>query len=303
MAQAFGLGRKTGIDLPTESGGRVADRTSKAAHWAVTKAGSCARSRGTYPGVDPTRVAYLRQIDRENCVDGYRYRAGDAVNFSIGQGDTVVTPLQLAAAYGALANGGTVWQPLLARAVLAPGGRVIQEFAPIARGRVPVSPGVLAYIRSALAAVPSEGTGVGAFGPREGKPAFPLDRVAVAGKTGTGQVAGKQDTAWFASFAPAAAPKLVVVAMVSQGGQGGRAAAPIVREVYEGIFGLTGAPPVLPGGQLPAALPRLAPDGTLGGAAPARSMVAPTTTPAPATTPPPPVSGAARAPRTTGSGR
>ena len=94
---------------------------------------------------------------------------------------------------------------------------------------MPVSPDVLGYLRDALAGVTQPGgTAAGAFA---GAP------VEVAGKTGTGEVAGKQDTSWFASFAPVADPELVVVGMVSQGGTGGTVAAPLVREVYDGIYG------------------------------------------------------------------
>jgi penicillin-binding protein 2 len=82
----------------------------------------------------------------------------------------------------------------------------------------------------------------------------------VAGKTGTAEVTGKQDTAWFASFAPANNPEFVVVTMVEQAGTGGSTAAPITREVYEGIYGI-GRPAALPGGHLPKVLPRVRPDG------------------------------------------
>jgi penicillin-binding protein 2 len=94
---------------------------------------------------------------------------------------------------------------------------------------VPVSPEVLGYIREALSGVTQPGGTAAA--------AFAGSSVAVAGKTGTGEVGGKQDTSWFASFAPVADPELVVVGMVSQGGTGGTVAAPLVREVYEGIYG------------------------------------------------------------------
>ena len=79
--------------------------------------------------------------------------------------------------------------------------------------------------------------------------AFAGSAVPVAGKTGTGEVAGKQDTSWFASFGPVADPAVVVVGVVSQGGTGGTVAAPMVREVFDGVLG--------PGGTgLPTGLPR-----------------------------------------------
>ena len=129
---------------------------------------------------------------------------------------------------------------------------------------MPVRAQTLASLRDALHGVTTEpgGTGRGVFAG--------LD-LEVAGKTGTGQVNGKQDTSWFASFAPADDPELVVVAQVSQGGTGSTTAAPIVRAVYEGIYGLGGKKPALPGGRLPTALPRVQEDGTVGPPASAKA--------------------------------
>ena len=237
MAQAFGLGSRTGVDLPSERRGTIADRAYKQSLWEQTRDNRC---KGA---VNPELSAERRRANEEYCEDGNRFRGGDATNFSIGQGDTLVTPLQLATVYAAIANGGKVLEPHVARALVSASGQV-REIAPEVRTTVPTSPEVLAYVREALAGVTQPGgTAAGAFA---GSP------VEVAGKTGTGEVAGKQDTSWFASFAPADAPELVVVGMVSQGGTGGTVAAPMVREVYDGIYGPGG----LPGGRLPAALPR-----------------------------------------------
>jgi penicillin-binding protein 2 len=145
------------------------------------------------------------------------------------------------------ANGGTLLSPKVGRALVAPTGAVT-DIAPEVRGAVPVTPEVLGYVRNALAGVTTEGTAAGVFA------GLPL---RVAGKTGTGEVAGKQDTSWFASWAPVEDPRLVVVGVVSQGGTGGGTAAPMVRQVYEGIWGLGGAPAVLPDGRLPESLPAL----------------------------------------------
>ncbi len=151
--------------------------------------------------------------------------------------------MQLATVYAAIANGGDLLQPHVARA-LVPRGGPPREIAPVVTGRVPVGPELLAYLRDALAGVTQPGGTAAA--------AFAGSPVAVAGKTGTGEVAGKQDTSWFASFAPAEAPELVVIGMVSQGGTGGTVAAPMVREVYDGIYG--------PGGTgLPQGLPEVRP--------------------------------------------
>ena len=222
MAQAFGLGQRTGVDLPSERRGTIADREYKQRLWEQTRDNRC---KGA---VNPELSSQRRRANREFCEDGNRFRGGDATNFAIGQGDTLVTPLQLATVYAAVANGGKVLEPHVARALVSSSGAV-REIAPQVRATVPASPEVLAYVRDALAGVTKPGgTAAGAFA------GAPVD---VAGKTGTGEVAGKQDTSWFASFAPAEAPELVVVGMVSQGGTGGTVAAPMVREVYDGIYG------------------------------------------------------------------
>jgi penicillin-binding protein 2 len=244
MAQAFGLGSRTGIDLPSERRGTIADREYKQRLWEETRANRC---KGA---VNPELSESRRRANAEYCEDGNRYRGGDATNFAIGQGDTLVTPLQLATVYAAIANGGKVLEPHVGRALLSPTGAV-REIAPKVRATVPVDQEVLSFVREALAGVTQPGgTAAGAFADSP---------VTVAGKTGTGEVSGKQDTSWFASFAPAEAPELVVVGMVSQGGTGGTVAAPMVREVYDGIYGPGG----LPGGKLASTLPVLRPDGSV----------------------------------------
>jgi penicillin-binding protein 2 len=236
MAQAFGLGERTGVDLPSERRGTIADRAWKKQYWEQTKDNRC---KGA---VNEELSEERRRANREFCEDGYRFRGGDATNFSIGQGDTLVTPLQLATVYAAIANGGTLLEPRVGRAVVSASGSV-REIEPRVRSTVPVSPDLLGYLRDALAGV----TRPGGTASR----AFAGSPVAVAGKTGTGEVAGKQDTAWFASYAPVADPELVVIGMVSQGGTGGTVAAPMVRDVYDGIYG--------PGGTgLPRGLPEVA---------------------------------------------
>jgi penicillin-binding protein 2 len=200
--------------------------------------------------------SYLQQIDQEACTDGWRYNAGDAANFSIGQGDVTVSPLQLATAYAALANGGTLYAPRLAKALLSADGTRVTPIPPKARGRLPVAPATLAYIRSALTEVTKPGgTAQSAYA------GFPQG--IVAGKTGTADVHDKQPTGWFASFAPAANPRYVVVAMITEAGTGGSVSAPITREIYDGIFGLEGHKALLPGGVLPTKLPVVRADGTM----------------------------------------
>lgn len=254
MARKFGFGAKTGIDLPGEASGRIPDRSWKQEFWQVTKDENCKRAKTGYPEVsDPTRAAYLTAISKENCVEGYVWRAGDAANFSVGQGDVLVTPLQLARAYAAIANGGTLVTPHVGTAVVRPDGTVVRQIEPEPAGKLPVPGRTIEYIRKALAEVTTQGTAAGAFG------GFPLDKVHVAGKTGTAEVYGHKDTAWFASFAPAKKAEYAVVAMITDAGTGGTYAAPAVRKIYEAIYGVAGQKEALPGGHLPTELPEVTP--------------------------------------------
>jgi penicillin-binding protein 2 len=255
MARAFGFGAPPDIDLPAgeQTSGRIVDRSFKKTRWDANKAQYCADAKRGYPDeTDQTRRTFLTRLAAENCSDGWRFQVGDAANLAIGQGETTVSPLQLATAYSALVNGGTLWEPRLGRAVLDPDGKVVRQIASKARGKVPVSGPVLDYIKSSLAFTPANGaSGSVAFA------GFPLDKVLVGGKTGTAEVFGKQDTSWFASWAPADGPaKYVVVAMIEQAGLGAQAAAPVARAIYEGIYGLTGQKPALPKGT-PTGLPRV----------------------------------------------
>ncbi|MEU8221432.1 penicillin-binding protein 2 [Kribbella sp. NPDC048915] len=263
MARSFGLGEPTGVDLPGESPGRIADRDHKRRSWERTKHESCRRASSGYPELartDPARARFLKELAKENCADGFRWRVGDAVNFAIGQGDTLVTPLQLARTYAAIANGGTLWRPQVARAVIGPDGRVATTFEPEATGRLPLSRNTLSYLRNALTGVTTRGSAAWRFA------GWPHDKYPVAAKTGTAEVFGKQTTSWFATFAPADKPRYAVVMTVSQGGTGtgSGAAAPSVRGIYEALFGI-GRPPVLPGGVPSASLPPIRPNGTVGG--------------------------------------
>jgi penicillin-binding protein 2 len=239
MARSYGLGSRTGVDLPGESGGRIDTRAAKLARWkSYLKPNACAGEKRRKHG-DP-----LRRLDHENCVEGWKFRLGDQANFNIGQGTVLVTPLQLAAAYAALVNGGTVFAPRLGAGVERD-GRVLRRITAPVRGHLPVSAGLRRDIVDALYDVPRWGTAAGAFA------GFPLRKVAVGGKTGTAQVGvdTQHDTSWFASFAgpPGEPPQFVAVVVIPKGGQGARAAAPAVRAVWEGIYGLAGKKPAVLG--------------------------------------------------------
>jgi penicillin-binding protein 2 len=172
------------------------------------------------------------------------------VNASIGQGYVTVTPLQLARAYVALANGGTLYKPRIGEALVSPSGTVVRRITPPVAGHLPVAKSTLAYIRAALGDVPTQGTAAPAFA------GFPFGKLQVAGKTGTAQVQGKLATSVFASFAPLNHPKYVVVMMIPNSGYGADVSAPAVRQIWDGIYGLEGHKAAVPHGKLPP-LPRV----------------------------------------------
>jgi penicillin-binding protein 2 len=249
MELAWGFGRATGVDLPEENPGVVPDRSWKLEYWKATRQYDC--KHGNASG------SYVQQIEAEDCKSGFVWLPGDAVNASIGQGDVLVTPLQLARAYAALANGGTVYSPRIGNALVSPDGKIQQRITPPVTGHLPVSQSTLAYIRTALGAVTTQGTAAGSFA------GFPLSKVFVAGKTGTAEVAGGQATSVYASFGPLDHPKYVVVVMIPKSGEGADVSAPCARQIWDGIYGLEGHAAAYPGGRQPAALPVIQSDGTI----------------------------------------
>ena len=258
-AQSFQITQKVGIDLPTESTSRLADRTYKKSWYQQNKDFYCNyKERATKAQQTP----FLLQLAAENCVDGDKVRAGDAVNFSIGQGDTVVTPLKLTQMYAAIGNGGTIWQAKIAKAIVKTDGTVIQTFTPNKLGTLTAAPSTIKFLQGALREVVVSGTGAGVFA------GFPIE---VSGKTGTGQVFGrnpngsqKDDTSWFASYAPSKNPRYAVVMMVGQGGFGASTSGVGVRQIYSTLFGVTGNKVVpgaalFPEGKPPTQLPKISP--------------------------------------------
>ncbi len=258
-AKVFGLGTKSGIDLPNEATGRVASRAFKQANWESRKDAWCANAVAGYPETrktNPKLADFYTALDKENCADGFRWREGDALNAAIGQGDTAVTPLQMAMVYATIANGGKLYAPQVAKAIVNSNGEVVQDIAPKLRAQVDVPADTIKFLQRALPGVTTDGSGATPFA------GFPLAQIPVASKTGSAQVTGdKASTSWFASYAPANKPKYAVVMMVTQGGTGSGTSGPSVRKIYEALFGV-GRPSVFEGGVPSDALPVIREDGT-----------------------------------------
>jgi penicillin-binding protein 2 len=201
IGQLFGFGERTGLAINPESPGRM-----------------------------PTR-AYYTNLFRGS------YKIGFSLNTAIGQGAMTATPVQLASAYAAIGNGGTLYVPQVVRSVLSNDGDLLQEFNPRVRRTIPMKPQNLARIMDGLKQVVDSTHGT-ARALRD--PALP-----VAGKTGTAQVgyvarAGddpkwawyySRDDAWFAALYPSQAPELALVVLVEHGASGPAVAAPIAFDI------------------------------------------------------------------------
>jgi penicillin-binding protein 2 len=206
-----GFGHPTGIDLPNEYAGNVPDED-----WCIA----------------------LARAD-SGCFDGWL--PGMSVNMSIGQGDLLATPLQMAVSYAAVLNGGNVLKPHIGGGLGVPDAdtgeeETVKEFETQTAAKLPLDDTEMGVIRQGLEDVITgpEGTGASAF------IGFPLDQYPVAGKTGTAQYSATSDLnrAWFVSYAPANDPQYVVAVYIDQAGHGGESAAPVARQIYEGIFGI-----------------------------------------------------------------
>lgn len=207
FAKEFGFGERTGVGYVREA-----------------------------PGLIPTRSWYDEKFPGE-------FRIGHTLNAAIGQGNVKVTLMQVAAAYAAIANGGTLYKPQIVRRIETPDGDVVKEFHPEVRRRTAVSPQYLELVMDALAGVVDDEKGT-AYAARS-------EAIRVAGKTGTAQVAKRarketdtlehyyyvnRDHAWFAAVAPADAPEIAVIVLVEHGGGGGEHAAPVGVEIAKRYF-------------------------------------------------------------------
>jgi penicillin-binding protein 2 len=236
----WGFGKLTGVDLPGEYEGQIPTRQWLYWYW----------KDNAYTGQDwckngKENGSYVQQIEWDDCQYGNVWLPGQAIIASIGQGYVGVTPLQLANAYTALANGGTLYSPRIGEALIGPDGKMVQKINPPVIGHLPASSTTLAYIRNALRGVITTGTAASTFA------GFPLSQVCIAGKTGTAQVAGRNSTSNFASFGPCSDPKYVVIMMVPDAGYGADISGPAVRKIWDAIYGLEGHKAALPHGVLP----------------------------------------------------
>ena len=175
-------------------------------------------------GIFPT----LKQVQSPD------WRDGDSANICIGQGEMAVTPMQMAVAYAAIANGGTVLWPRLVERIEPQdpaSGEAMTNFPTgLVRDHLGVSARNLKILRDAMLAETVEGTGQPAQVPG----------LQICGKTGTAQVMNSRNqeidrTTWFASFAPYENPRYAVVVMVESGTYGGPTCAPIAHDIYEAI--------------------------------------------------------------------
>jgi penicillin-binding protein 2 len=220
-ARAFGFGTESGTDLGPQTPGTVPTIGWK--HAMFTKK------------TDPTNW----QIDR-------LWKPGDSLNLSIGQGDLTVTPLQMARFYAAIANGGKLVTPHILMNVENPNGTIVPTEAPAAPRPVPgLDPADLNVVKQGLFEGTHDafGTSYGVFGN------FP---VSIAGKTGTAQkvvhlpgYTHEEDQSWWCGYGPANDAKIVVCAVIENGGEGGSAAAPAAERVFAKFFHVR-VPPTLP---------------------------------------------------------
>jgi penicillin-binding protein 2 len=219
-AHQFGLGKETGLDLPNEVTGRVPDRQWKQDYWKANKDSWC--KTGKKDG------SYVEKIAYENCLEGNKMREGDSINYSIGQGDTLVTPIQQAMIYGALANGGTEYVPTIGKAIVSADGKTVKEIKPKVKAKLPISQATHQGMDKALAGVITSGTAAWKF------QGWPQDKIELHAKTGTAEVYGKQTTSWLATYSK----DYTIVMTISQAGTGSGASGEAVRNIYSAMYGV-----------------------------------------------------------------
>ncbi|MEO8695508.1 MAG: penicillin-binding transpeptidase domain-containing protein [Acidimicrobiales bacterium] len=219
MAEKFGFGHDTGSGL-----------------------------RGEAQGVVPTEDWLKKAYAAAPLVYGRNYWVtADTVQMAVGQGNNLVTPLQLTNAYATFANGGTVLAPNVAKQVLTADNVVVRTFGPREVGSVDISPEIRGPLLNGLLNAVSlsgpegdRGTAYDAFHSiAKGGIDFALDEFPIAGKTGTAEVQGKADSAWFVGFGPVKPeepPRYVFSVLLEESGFGGRFAAPVAAFVLNDLL-------------------------------------------------------------------
>src|SRR5581483_4307274 len=221
-ARAFGIGRSTGVDLGGENSGIL-----PSPEWRTKRDKlelECERGVGPFRGHGKHATCGI--------ADGRPWSVGDNENLAVGQGDLAATPLQLAVAYSAIENGGTVVRPHVGLEVDAPDGTLLQKIDPPPARHVHINPVYLDAIRQGLheAASSPGGTSADVFA------GWPQGQYPVYGKTGTAQHLNQADQAWYVCFVPDKTRPILVVVTVEQGGFGAQAAAPAARQILSEWF-------------------------------------------------------------------
>jgi penicillin-binding protein 2 len=224
-AHLYGIGRSTGIDLPGEATGALpSPKELKALYKQEVM---CEKAIGPYKG-HPKHPASQGGCGIANTP---YWTIGYNVNTAVGQGDVQVTPLQLAVAYSALENGGTIVRPHVGMDIQTASGTVLQKIAPPPARHIPINPTYLSTIRQGLFEAANDPGGT-SYDVMHG---FPKQ---VYGKTGTAQYNGQPDYGWYACFVPSweTGRPIVIVVTVERGGFGDVSAAPVAHAMLSQWF-------------------------------------------------------------------
>lgn len=196
----WGLGTETGVDLPSEEPGRVPDAQWKWDYW------------DTSP--DDVRA----------------WQGGDSTNLSIGQGDILVTPLQMCCVYAGLATRGTMWRPHVLKSIRSStGSGTVIEHSPEIRLSISEETASYDLIQRGLEGVIYEES------PAQAEHFVNMVE-RVAGKTGTAERAGREPTGWFIAFVPSDKPQYAIASLIEQGGYGSQSAMYVVRDIMGAIY-------------------------------------------------------------------
>jgi len=226
FAVRLGFGHRTGVDLPFEQSGLVPDR-----EWF--------------------------QLNQQNQTGLVRseggWSGGDLMNIATGQGALVVTPLQMAVAYSALVNGGTVWEPRVVDSVRDSENNEIFSNVPSVADKIDFRPDTVPDLKADLNGVVNSETGTAKLAftgfCEDGSDDECAALQEVGGKTGTAEIRQATDedetaidTAWFVGAAPLSNPQWVVAVVIEQGGSGGQVAAPTARRIFQYLMGVNPDP-------------------------------------------------------------